>query len=119
MAVKKKAPYGAGKCKVCELEYSATDEVYMDKVNDVWIICKDKECYDKQGGGEIKESNSGKQWQPTKFKLDSILPIQEATKGYVTEILKDCETETEKASVDCKVQLYESIFKSISGNFRP
>ena len=67
----KKKPSFPGTCAVCGKSFTTNDEVYMDKEDGKeWIICIDKECYDKQGGRAIESKDGKPRFTPTKFPIN-------------------------------------------------
>ena len=113
----KKNPAFAGKCDVCSESFATADEVYMDKQGEKWIICKNKDCYDKQGGGEIKAKGEWKGKGGGYYKI----PIGDAPKFLNTALtLGDTVLKRIDGTIESKDQiiLIESLFKTLSQSYK-
>lgn len=103
-----------GTCPVCNTSFKIGEQIFLQKGKDgKWIKCKDEECF-KQQGGEIKEKSQGK-FTSNKF------PITDATKIYnlAEELTNSFIQKNNGLPVEIKAQFFESMFKTLSGNFKP
>lgn len=112
MATKKKPIY-PGKCEVCNTEFTTNDEVFMDKQGNNWIICKDEECYKRQGGSPIEQKQGGGKFQSSKFKLEQVQVIEE----FVYKLMDNFDKKYPDKLKDPDV-MFESLFRTVSGNFK-
>lgn len=107
----------AGKCVKDESHtWLVDDEIFISKgTDDKWIMCKDKECYIAQGG-KIQEKKFNK-FQSNKFPITEAIPIYNLTE----ELLKLFKNNRKGIAIPIEQEIVfvESIFRTLSGNFKP
>jgi len=123
MGTKKAASYG-GKCKVCDVEYKVGETVCMQKDGENWIICKDEECFKQQGGTIEAPKPKGGQFTSQKHKLETHVPIFEMAEGLLQKFYEKRKVTGEypvenKLTVEQEAQFIESMFKTLSGSYKP
>jgi len=135
MGTKKAASYG-GKCKVCDVEYKVGETVCMQKDGENWIICKDEECFKQQGGTIEAPKPKGGQFTSQKHKLETNGAIFEIAEGLLAKFYEkrkvtgidfgnqgtDATATTDvmpKLSLEQEAQFIESMFKTLSGSYKP
>ena len=112
------------------------DTRYYEKIGENWIGCIDLECFKAQGGtydtnvrseqtqwrsrwyiNDTSDTNaiSGGKFAPNKF------PLTDAIKVYnlATELTNMYLNINKDLSPEIKAQFQESMFKTLSGNFKP
>jgi len=126
-----KKPAEAGKlfpCKKCGKTATAGQDRYFEKIEvdgpdgsktEVWIGCIDFECFKSQGGSATPAEQ--KKFMPTKFPLQSVGAIKDIAFGLIDDFEKKYSTSTtpQKLSMENKAIMFESLFRTVSSNFKP
>jgi len=88
----------------------------------VWVGCVDFECFKSQGGS-AEPADTKKQFQSSKFKLEQAKPLMELAEGFLKEFEEKhnkTRTDTDEGMlVNEKAVFIESIFRTLSQNFKP
>jgi len=125
-------PAEAGKlypCKKCNKTPTVGQNRHYEKIEidapdgsktEVWVGCVDFECFKSQGGSS-EPAQQKKQFQSSKFKLEQANAIMEMTYGMLEEFEKKTTTATtpQRLSLEDKAIFIESIFRTLSQNFKP
>ena len=119
-----------GTCPVCSAEWKVNDEIFLSKVNGSWIKCTDKECFEQQRG-KIEQPKSSK-FTSNKFPITEAIPIYRLAETILEEFQKkrfvridpnSATTATVKLndvlSAEQEAVFIESMFRTLSGNFKP
>lgn len=127
-----KKPAQEGKlypCKQCQKTPTIGQERYYEQIDGpdgskVWIGCVDLECFKKQGGSsEPAQAKKGGAFQSTKFKIESATSIKEMAWGMLNEFEKKFgETMPDghkTLPLEDRAIFFESIFRTLSANFKP
>jgi hypothetical protein len=85
----------------------------MEKKGETWIICKNEDCFTQQGG-TIDAPRQGGKFQSNK------IPISEVTRIFnlATELTNPYKSLHQNITPETEAQFMESIFKTVSGNFK-
>lgn len=120
-------------CKKCGKIPTAGQNRYYEQIKidgqdgskmEVWVGCVDFECFKSQGGS-AEPADTKKQFQSSKFKLEQAKPLMEMTQKFLDEFLEKYKPTTTPQqgtvglSINEKAVFVESIFRTISQNFKP
>ena len=108
----------SGQCPKNEKHtWNVGDEIFLSKSVDgqTWIKCNDKECFLSQGG-KIDSGNKPK-FVSNKFPITEAINIYKLSEELLTSFLKKREPTT--ISVSEQAIFIESMFRTLSGNFKP
>jgi hypothetical protein len=102
-------------CKKCGKMPNIGDIRYYEKIGENWIGCIDLECFKAQGGTYDPNAQQGGKFSSNKF------PLSDAIKVYnlATELTNLYKNLHKDITPEIEAQFMESIFKSLSGNFKP
>lgn len=106
----------AGTCnKDSNHTWKIGDEIFISKGSDgKWIMCTDKDCYVSQGG-KISDPNKPK-FTPNKFPITEAIPIYELTEELLTAFKNKRKIDF---TMEQEMVFVESVFRTLSGNFKP
>lgn len=92
-------------------------EIFISKSADgsKWIKCTDKDCFLKQGG---KADEGGRKFQTTKFKITEAENIYNKAEALMTAFINKHDRQNALPITEKAVML-ESLFRTLSGNFKP
>ena len=118
-ASEKQANFSCGKCGK---QFVRDQDIYMHQKEDKsWFSCHDIECFKSQGGTleEKKSFGSSSKFTSSKFPIAESAKLYNMAEGFLDTFMKRREAEKEKLSVGEQVVFIESIFRTLSGNFKP
>jgi len=108
-------------CKRCGKLPTIGEERFYEKKGDNWIGCVDKACFIEQGGSSEPATKGGK-FQANKFPLQEFPQIYKISEDLLTSFLaahKPTRTDDQGLSVNEQAIFVESIFRTLSQNFKP
>ena len=112
----------AGLCGTCQRTWNIGDELFLSKSADGsrWIKCTDKDCFTKQGGKIEDSGGKGGKFQSTKFKIGEADNLYNKAKSMMEQFIKDNVKEGEvKLDTNQKAIMMESLFRTLSSNYKP
>jgi len=90
---------------------------FPDKTVTEWIGCIDIECFKKQCGVYDANSQSKPRFQPSKFPIGESVNLYKLSEEFLEQFEK--KRPNDKLSIAEKVVFIESVFRTLSGNFKP
>ena len=102
-------------CKKCGKTPNVGDTRYYEKIGDAWAGCTDLECFKAQGGTYDPNAIQGGKFTSNKF------PLSDAIRVYIlaTELTNLYKNLHKEITPEIEAQFQESMFKTLSGNFKP
>lgn len=117
----KTAKVEAGKiytCKTCGKTPQVGDTRYYQnlgtKETPNWIGCTDLECFKKQGGTYDPDAKPFQKYQASKFPISKAVEIFKVA----TELTDSYKKLHKDVTPEIEAQFTESMFKTLSGNFK-
>lgn len=111
-------------CGKCGKKFIKDTDIYMQKKEDgSWFSCHDLECFKSQGG-TLEEKRSfgggGSRFTSSKFAIAEAPQLYNLAETFLETFMKKREENKEETlSIGEQVVFIESIFRTLSGNFKP
>jgi len=108
-------------CKVCGKTPNEGDEMWMqnlgDETNKKWIASPHEECFKKLQENPSIGQQQKKPFTVNKFPIGDAVKIYQLSEELLESFLK--KREGKELSIGEQVVFIESIFRTLSGNFKP
>ena len=111
-------------CRVCDKTPNEGDEMWMqnlgDDTNKKWITSPHEECFKKlQENPELgKKQSTGNRFTSSKFPITEAPALYNMAESFL-ETFMEKRKEKEPLTVGEQVVFIESVFRTLSGNFKP
>ena len=117
-----------GECKLCNKAFKKGDQIHISKVNEEWVKCVDEDCFKEQGGKVFEKKAGGKfggKFVSQKFPIGDAPKIfclaEELLETFYKKRDSNAEeaTHEERLGIEQEAIAIESIFRTLSQNFKP
>jgi len=109
-------------CKICGKTPNEGDEMWMQNIgtedNKKWIASPHEECFKKlQQNPDLAKKSTGKPFVSQKFPITEAANLYKLSEEFLTVFMN--KRENQKLEIKEQVVFIESIFRTLSGNFKP
>ena len=122
MGFKKPASENQAKysCSKCGEKFIKDKEIFMQKKDDgSWFSCHSLECFKSQGGTVEEKKSFGGKFTSSKFPITESESIYLKAELILESFLKKHGKEDDSLKIGDKAIFIESMFRTLSGNFKP
>jgi len=115
-----------GECILCHKEFKKGTQIHISKVNDSWVKCTDEQCFKEQGGKVYEKKSGGKfggKFVSQKFPIGDAPKLfclaEELLEKFLNDEKRKTESEDWLLSAETQAVFIESIFRTLTQNFKP